>query len=109
MLLQERWGSAPYGIAVISSRSHHIMFANINFKKKLSYSIWSLRRRPVIDFIYADDIDKSLAALGRVMSGSSVRSFKNRLIDANGKEVECTWDFDRVGDVYWGRCYFVSD
>lgn len=79
---------------------------NPEWSNVLGYSIEELKARPYMDFVFADDIDSTLAQADQLTRGKHVHFFENRYVAKDGSLKWLMWSCN--ADVEKGVIYAVA-
>lgn len=71
---------------------------NGNFSRVLGYSESELLSRPFLDFVVADDVERTKEVMGQLLEGKPVVRFRNRYRTSNGRVVDFEWTAKSIVD-----------
>ncbi|WP_341581498.1 diguanylate cyclase domain-containing protein [Marinobacter metalliresistant] len=69
----------------------HIVFVSDACEQLLGYSANEMIDTRILNYIHPDDLDRTLVAIGNVMSGQSHTDFENRYLHKDGSVVQILW------------------
>jgi PAS domain S-box-containing protein len=70
----------------------YFKWANLAFAHTLGYAVEELVSRPMLDFVYPADVEKTCAALGVLAGGEELRHFENRCVCRDGSLRWLQWN-----------------
>lgn len=102
----ERFFEVSLDLLCIAGLDGHFRRLNPAWKEVLGHSDEQLLSRPFMDFVHADDVDRTLKEVAKLSSGAPSVSFENRFRTADGTYRWLAWNAMPVADE--GLIYSVA-
>jgi two-component system cell cycle sensor histidine kinase/response regulator CckA len=88
---RDRFFSLSLDMFVVVSANGHFKRTNPAFGEMLGYRATELRATPFIELVHSDDRDRTLETFERVLRGTQIFDFENRLVRKDGQDRVFSW------------------
>ena len=105
----DRYFTSSLDLLCIADTGGRFVRLNPEWTRVLGYPAGSLEGRVFLDFVHPDDLDSTLAAIGRLASQESVLNFVNRYRHADGNYVWMEWRARPVGQLIYAVARDISE
>jgi PAS domain S-box-containing protein len=105
----DRYFSSALDLLCIADTGGHFLRLNPQWEKVLGYALPELEGRLFLDFVHPDDLEATLAALGRLRTQEEVLSFENRYRCKDGSYRWIEWRSHPQGETIYAAARDVTD
>jgi PAS domain S-box-containing protein len=98
---RERMWTGTNDLMGTASFDGYMQSVNPAWTRMLGWSAAELTSRPYMDFIDAEDHEKSIVIVGRMQRGEGMHNFESRMLHKDGRRFVILWTGDRHGDLMY--------
>ena len=103
VILRAYYDLASDGIVFATKKRGLIYHANPIFLHWIGYTLKEVKRKPFINLVHSDDVEKTIQAMIYLQEGGRIEGFENRYITKSGKAVTFIWNSVIISNTYLAR------